>query len=202
MFVPNACESLLENPTGEPVGLITPIAAPDYETVQCFPRRSCFTSIVTWAALQRVLGLRHHAVPTRLCSTDNTYTNRALLCARSAEMAGSSLPDTLDLKSLAAAFASGSSSPTRLLQALYPRLAATKGMFIYLTPLQQLLERAAELEAQPVSRRGPLWGVPFATKDNVDVAGMPTTAGCSAFQYMPEKTSPAVQALLDAGKAT
>lgn len=114
-------------------------------------------------------------------------------------MTGSSLPDTLDLKSLAALYASGTSSPTQLIQALYPRLASTKGMFIYLAPLQQLLARAAELEAQPVNRRGPLWGVPFATKDNVDVAGMPTTAGCPAFQYMPERTAPAVQALFDAG---
>eukprot|EP00878_Enallax_costatus_P018135 GHUV01019081.1.p1 GENE.GHUV01019081.1~~GHUV01019081.1.p1 ORF type:complete len:267 (+),score=71.59 GHUV01019081.1:702-1502(+) len=118
---------------------------------------------------------------------------------RSGNMTGSSLPDALDLKSLAAAYACGASTPSQLLQALYPRLAATRGMFIYLAPLQQLLARAAELEAQPVSQRGSLWGVPFATKDNVDVAGMPTTAGCAAFQYMPEETAPAVQALLDAG---
>lgn len=119
--------------------------------------------------------------------------------ARHANMAGSSEPGALDLKSLAAAYASGAYSPTTLLQVLYPRLAATHGMFIYLAPLQQLLARAAELEAQPVISRGPLWGVPFASKDNVDVAGMPTTAACPDFQYTPAKSAPAVQALLDAG---
>ncbi|HEY6882013.1 MAG TPA: allophanate hydrolase, partial [Polyangiales bacterium] len=45
----------------------------------------------------------------------------------------------------------------------------------------------------------PLFGVPFAVKDNVDVRGMPTTAACPAFSYVPEVSSPAVDALLQAG---
>ena len=45
----------------------------------------------------------------------------------------------------------------------------------------------------------PFWGVPFAVKDNVDVAGLPTTAACPAFAYMPSEHAPAVAALLDAG---
>jgi allophanate hydrolase len=106
---------------------------------------------------------------------------------------------SLDLKSIAAAYASGASSPSQLVQALYPQLAAAQGMFIHLAPLQQLVERAAALEAQPLGSRGVLWGVPFATKDNVGVAGMPTTAACPSFSYIPEKSATAVQALEDAG---
>ncbi len=45
----------------------------------------------------------------------------------------------------------------------------------------------------------PLFGVPFAVKDNLDVAGLPTTAGCPSFAYTPGQTASAVQSLLDAG---
>ncbi len=48
-------------------------------------------------------------------------------------------------------------------------------------------------------RRYPLLGVPFAAKDNIDVAGVPTTAACPAFAYTPTRSATVVQRLLDAG---
>jgi allophanate hydrolase len=45
----------------------------------------------------------------------------------------------------------------------------------------------------------PLFGVPFAVKDNIDVAGLPTTAACPAFTYQPARHATVVQRLLDAG---
>ena len=59
-----------------------------------------------------------------------------------------------------------------------------------------------ELEACPAADRPPLWGVPFAVKDNIDVAGFETTAACKAFAYTPETSAAAVQALLNAGDFT
>ena len=45
----------------------------------------------------------------------------------------------------------------------------------------------------------PLAGKTFAVKDNIDVAGMPTTAACPAYAYTPEASSPAVERLVEAG---
>jgi allophanate hydrolase len=61
------------------------------------------------------------------------------------------------------------------------------------------LARAAELEALPAGERGALFGIPFAVKDNIDVAGVPTTAACPAFSYVPDHSAFCVQRLLDAG---
>jgi allophanate hydrolase len=45
----------------------------------------------------------------------------------------------------------------------------------------------------------PLYGVPFAIKDNIDLAGLPTTAACPAFAYTAEQSASAVQRLIEAG---
>ncbi|MEU8814575.1 allophanate hydrolase [Actinoplanes sp. NPDC048796] len=60
---------------------------------------------------------------------------------------------------------------------------------------------AAELHAQAdrVDPRQPLAGLTFAVKDNIDVAGLPTTAACPEFAYEPERSAPVVQRLVDAG---
>ncbi len=45
----------------------------------------------------------------------------------------------------------------------------------------------------------PLWGIPFAIKDNIDLANIPTTAACEAFSYTPTQSARVVQQLIDAG---
>lgn len=51
----------------------------------------------------------------------------------------------------------------------------------------------------PLARSGPLAGLVFAAKDNIDAAGLPTTAGCPAFAYKPTANAAVVQQLLNAG---
>ncbi|HSM27221.1 MAG TPA: allophanate hydrolase [Thioalkalivibrio sp.] len=63
----------------------------------------------------------------------------------------------------------------------------------------------AEIERYVVHLEGlnpatlPLYGVPFAIKDNIDLAGVPTTAGCPEYAYVPERSAFVVQRLIDAG---
>ncbi len=45
----------------------------------------------------------------------------------------------------------------------------------------------------------PLYGIPFAIKDNIDLAGIPTTAACKAYEYVPTESAFVVQQLIDAG---
>ncbi|MGQ0545928.1 MAG: allophanate hydrolase [Betaproteobacteria bacterium] len=81
-----------------------------------------------------------------------------------------------------------------MIEEVYRRIAAHRDnpVFIHVVPREQALEQAR-------AAKGPLAGVPFAVKDNIDVAGMPTTAACPSFSYVPKNTAPAVQKLLDAG---
>ncbi len=77
---------------------------------------------------------------------------------------------------------------------------ATGDAAIWITRLSdgEIMARAQALEAEGPRGR-PLWGLTVAIKDNIDVAGVPTTAACPEFAYVPAVSAPAVQRLLDAG---
>ncbi|HQT43249.1 MAG TPA: allophanate hydrolase [Halothiobacillus sp.] len=70
--------------------------------------------------------------------------------------------------------------------------------WIYLAPLDDIKHRIEQLKKSDSINR-PLYGVPFAVKDNMDVAGMPTTAGCPEFAFTPEHDAFVVAQLLAAG---
>ncbi len=71
-------------------------------------------------------------------------------------------------------------------------------LFISLRPKSEAFAIAQRLQAEgPEGRR--LIGVPFVVKDNIDVAGLPTTAGCPAFAYRPERSAFVVERLERAG---
>ncbi|HSV66005.1 MAG TPA: allophanate hydrolase [Mycobacteriales bacterium] len=77
-------------------------------------------------------------------------------------------------------------------------------VWISVLPEEDLRRRADELAATHRDRRGelaglPLYAIPFAVKDNIDVAGLPTTAGCPAWARYPATTATAVRRLLAAG---
>jgi allophanate hydrolase len=88
--------------------------------------------------------------------------------------------------------------PTEIVEEVYKKISPGPE-WIFIVPKEQALRRAEVLESSPDSMKLPLCGVPFAVKDNIDVAGMPTTAGCPAFAYTPERSAVVVERLLAAG---
>jgi allophanate hydrolase len=75
---------------------------------------------------------------------------------------------------------------------------ADNPVWIHRLTREQLEPYVAQLEQRdPASL--PLYGVPFAIKDNIDLANVPTTAACREFAFTPEKSAFVVQLLIDAG---
>lgn len=81
------------------------------------------------------------------------------------------------------------------------RLRASKHENVWISRASDdaLGKRAEELEQLGPSNDRPLYGIPFAVKDNIDVAGAPTTAACPEFAYRPSRHATVVQKLTDAG---
>ncbi|HSD36866.1 MAG TPA: allophanate hydrolase [Rhodocyclaceae bacterium] len=106
---------------------------------------------------------------------------------------------SLALESLREGYAA-KRSPVSIINQCYDHLEkhVDPTTWIHLVPRSEALARATALAAKGPEGL-PLYGVPFAVKDNIDVAGIPTTAACPAFAYTPAETATAVQRLLDAG---
>lgn len=72
------------------------------------------------------------------------------------------------------------------------------GIFLHLLTPERMRTLADALPPFD-PERFPLWGLPFAIKDNIDLAGAPTTAACPAYAYAPVESAPAVARLMAAG---
>ena len=110
--------------------------------------------------------------------------------------------DSLDIQTLGGRLRAGSLQPREVVAGVLERIAAYRdgdpAVWIHLLPRDALEARAADLE-----KRGPqglpLYGIPFAIKDNIDLAGHPTTAACPDYRYVPRESATVVQRLIDAG---
>jgi allophanate hydrolase len=104
-----------------------------------------------------------------------------------------------NLAALHGAYAKGW-SPVEMIETVFARIAAVDdpGIFLHLAEKAELLAQADALgDFDPISK--PLWGIPFAVKDNIDVAGMPTTAACPDYAYQPTSDATVVRLLKEAG---
>ena len=110
----------------------------------------------------------------------------------------------LTIGALRARYAANDINPSHVIDEVLGRIAAEGDDWVWISrvPEAMLRERAQTLDL--AQREGgtaslPLFGVPFAVKDNIDVAGLPTTAACPDFAYLPDRSAAAVRRLEAAG---
>ena len=107
----------------------------------------------------------------------------------------------LNLAALRGRYSSRKVRPTDVIAEVYAALAVEPlhPIWISLLPREVAMARAAALERDPLATAKPLYGVPFAIKDNIDFTDLPTTAACPSYAYQPRTNATVVQSLIDAG---
>jgi allophanate hydrolase len=107
---------------------------------------------------------------------------------------------TETIASIVAAHRAGTVSPAQTIARSYQRIRDHNdpAVFISLRDEASAIAEAEALAAKDPARL-PLYGVPVAVKDNIDVAGLPTTAACPAFAYSPARDATSVARLRAAG---
>ncbi len=107
---------------------------------------------------------------------------------------------SFDIASLRRAYAEGTLTPLQVVEEALRRMDDPKHPHVWIEKIgrEQLLALAKALPPKPTPEL-PLYGVPFAIKDNIDLAGIKTTVGCQAFAFAPEKSATVVAKLIAAG---
>lgn len=105
-----------------------------------------------------------------------------------------------DLTSLRRGYADGSLTPAQVVEEVLRRAADARFPNVWIDRLgrEKLLALASALPPKPTPEL-PLYGVPFAIKDNIDLANVKTTVGCPDFAFVPENSATVVQKLIAAG---
>lgn len=114
-------------------------------------------------------------------------------------LVGEKLPS---IETLLHHYRNGTLRPADVINAVYDRIDASSGNAIWIT-LKSRTQALAAVEELTSKYAGkplpPLFCIPFSVKDNIDVAGLPTTSALPNLSVMPFKSAPAVQHLIDAG---
>ena len=105
----------------------------------------------------------------------------------------------LGISQLHHAYRHGTISVRQLMQHVMQAIDhAPKEIWIARTPQKLLDVWIDRLERLP-PKHLPLYGIPFAVKDNIDIAGLPTTAGCAACAALATRSATVVERLMEAG---
>lgn len=110
------------------------------------------------------------------------------------------IPEVLTIAALQAGYRAGAFTPEQVLNAVFERIDAAPERHAWIRRLtrEQVMAYVRALEGETPATL-PLYGVPFAIKDNIDLSGVPTTAGCPDYAYTPNDSATVVQRLLAAG---
>ncbi len=108
--------------------------------------------------------------------------------------------DSLLITNLHRQYREGRLTPLELVQRLGTMQDEKPRRNIWITrlDLEQIMPYVRALERHSIETK-PLYGIPFVIKDNIDLAGIPTTAACAEFAYVPQRSATVVQRLIDAG---
>ncbi|WP_368505307.1 allophanate hydrolase [Alkalihalophilus sp. As8PL] len=109
-------------------------------------------------------------------------------------------PEQLTVDWLREQYLAYSLSPKEVAEEIIKRAEADTEMNIWITPpsielMTPYIEKLETIDRESAS----LWGIPFAIKDNIDLAGVPTTAGCEEYTYTPAEHAAVVERLIAAG---
>ncbi len=106
---------------------------------------------------------------------------------------------SFDIATLLESYRTNAVRPTEVVREVLRRIATgDPKIWISVDSEENLYERARQLEAEDPDSL-PLYGIPFAIKDNIDVANLPTTVGCPDFKQFPRKDATVVALLRAAG---
>jgi allophanate hydrolase len=106
----------------------------------------------------------------------------------------------LGVSALRAAYLEGRLTPRDVVEEVVARITARGDDAVWISRVDpDVLEERADALQRHDPGSLPLYGIPFAVKDNIDTHGLPTTAACPAFAYVPDTDATAVRRLLDAG---
>ena len=106
----------------------------------------------------------------------------------------------LNINYLLESYKNNSFTPGNVIENILRRSEEFTSHNIWITPLSfsEIKPYLDNLEGKKIDDL-PLYGIPFTIKDNIDLAGIPTTAACPAFKHVPQKSAFVVQQLLNAG---
>ncbi|CAE6903225.1 Allophanate hydrolase [Paraburkholderia domus] len=111
--------------------------------------------------------------------------------------------ESMSIATLQSRYRDGSLTPAQLVDAIAARTSGDDPHHAWIRPLSrdEMMRYADALDGrQGVDTDAlPLYGIPFAIKDNIDLVGIPTTAACPAYAYTPDKSAAVVQRLIAAG---